>query len=389
VARYLLSSHDAFGLGHLRRNFVIARAVVDREPDAEVLLVNGVAVEPSWPMPDSVSLVALPPLLKMPDGGYCGVAMGYDETIRARRDQFLAAVEMFEPDAVLVDRHPFGVATELLEGLLRARHSGARLVLGLRDVLDDPVIIAEEMVSEGWGELDQMFDRILVYGSRDFCDHEAEYGLRVEPTYCGWVVEPSVPNQVDPKLLVVTAGGGGDGAGVFRLGIETLERRPDWRGVVTSGPCADLAKLRRQVRRSPANGRFAVSVSAPGCGPWFARAGAVLQMAGYNSTFEALAAGCKPILVPRRHPRREQLIRASRLAALGLADVIDESTPPAEVAWLLDQRRHLPPDALRAAGIGLDGAKRTAAILTGLAASRLPGPALHSQTTAVSTGRDD
>jgi predicted glycosyltransferase len=86
-------------------------------------------------------------------------------------------------------------------------------------------------------------------------------------------------------------------------------------------------------------------------------------MAGYNSTLEALAAGQRPILVPRRSPRREQAIRAWRLAALGLADVVDEGAAAAEVDWLLGRWRLLEPGAVAAAGIDLDGARRAAARL--------------------------
>lgn len=96
----------------------------------------------------------------------------------------------------------------------------------------------------------------------------------------------------------------------------------------------------------------------------FARAGAVVQMAGYNSTVEALAAGVRAVLVPRRAPRREQAIRASRLASLGLADVVDETASPDEVAWLLDQPRLLPAGACERAGMSLDGAAFAARLLT-------------------------
>src|SRR4029077_8079858 len=92
----------------------------------------------------------------------------------------------------------------------------------------------------------------------------------------------------------------------------------------------------------------------PGCGPLFARAARVVQMAGYNSTFECLAAGIRPVLVPRRTPRREQVIRATRLAALGLADVVAEPASAAEVAWLLRRPRVLGSTDLEDAGIRLD-----------------------------------
>ncbi len=90
-------------------------------------------------------------------------------------------------------------------------------------------------------------------------------------------------------------------------------------------------------------------------------------MAGYNSTLEALAAGIKPVLVPRRTPRREQAIRAARLAGLGLADMVDEDASVEEVLWLLRRDRLLPPGALSSAGLALDGAERAAETILDLA----------------------
>jgi predicted glycosyltransferase len=46
-------------------------------------------------------------------------------------------------------------------------------------------------------------------------------------------------------------------------------------------------------------------------------------MAGYNSVCEILATTTPALLVPRTRPRAEQLIRATRLAELGLADMVE------------------------------------------------------------------
>ena len=369
MARYLFTSHDGFGLGHARRNAVIARALASVDPAAEVTLVTGIDVTPAWLTEATLSIVRQPPLVKLPVGGYRGVGRSFDDTIEDRRWAFLAAVERVRPDVVVVDRRPFGVGGELTEGLRRARQTGARIVLGLRDVLDDPDVVAEELSDPQWRLVPGLFDTILVYGSRRFCDHQREYGLPLEPIYCGWVVDATSETAVDPRLLVIAAGGGGDGDLVFRLAFETVERRQDWRAVLATGPYADLVGLRRRTASSPAKGRLSAVTDEPGLGPLFARAGAVLQMAGYNSTFEALAAGCRPILVPRRRPR-EQAIRASRLASLGLVDVIDEAATPADVSWLLDQPRRIHPERLETAGIALDGAHRTASVLAALAHRR-------------------
>jgi predicted glycosyltransferase len=361
VSRYLFSSHDGFGVGHLRRNTLIARALLSLQPEAEVSIVTGLARWPAWLDDRRIRITGVPPLLKDSEGVYRHTDLPFDQAIERRAAIFDGAVASFAPDVVVVDRHPYGLAGELRAGLDRAGRSGAAVVLGLRDVLDEPAKVAEEIAGEGWAGVAETFDRVLVYGAEAFCDHEREYGLPVTPEYCGWVVDRIPFRRRDPDLLVVTAGGGGDGAAVFRLGVELAGRLPQLRAVLVAGPYAS------PLPDPDLGGRVRLLRDLPGCASWFARAGSVVQMAGYNSTFESLATGIRPVLVPRRSPRREQAIRASRLAALGLADVVDEGAPAGEVAWLLQRPRVLAPGALDAAGIGVDGARRAALQLADLA----------------------
>ena len=135
----------------------------------------------------------------------------------------------------------------------------------------------------------------------------------------------------------------------------------------------DTSTLVRFAERPWAQGRLAVRENVTGCGRLFAQAGAVTQMAGYNSTFEALVAGCRPILIPRTHPRREQLIRAKRLAELGLVDVLYKHSDPADLVALLGQPSRLSAGALERAGIWCDGARRAASVLVELADRRTMG----------------
>jgi len=244
-------------------------------------------------------------------------------------------------------------------------------VLGLRDILDQSAAVEAELAGAGWDGVPELFDEVLVYGERILCDHEREYGLPVAPRYTGWVADSSGPHTREPGLVVVSAGGGGDGAQVFDLGTELAHRLPEARFVVVAGPYA--------TRDVTAAGNLTVLRDAPGCAELFARATGVVQMAGYNTTVEALAAGLRPVLVPRRNPRREQAIRASRLTALGVADTVDEGVPAEEVDWLLGRDRLLPPGALAAAGIRLDGAGRAAAAVIELArADRAPAGAARA-----------
>jgi len=370
VGRYLFYSHDGYGLGHVRRNSLIARAVLKADPTAEVSLVTGLTARPRWlEESERMRVHRVPPLLKAADGSYRHETLSFEDAVRERERIFRGLVEQERPDVVVVDRHPYGTAGELRAGLDLARRCGAAAVLGLRDVLDEPSVVREEMRGLGWAGVEDVYDDILVYGARHFVDHAAEYGLTLPVRYCGWVVERVGPSEVDPHLLVVTAGGGGDGAAVFELGGQLLALRPEMSGLFAPGPYAGPDALRRLDELVP--GRARVVSASNSCNAWFPRAAAIVCMAGYNSTLEALAAGHRPILVPRRHPRTEQAIRATRLQALGLADVVHAGADPAEVATLLRQGpRHLADGQLEAAGIDLGGAEAAARLLHDLGTAR-------------------
>jgi predicted glycosyltransferase len=357
--RYLLSSHDGHGLGHTRRNSLIAKALLAADPHAVVTLVTGLATTPTWLQHPRLRTVGVPSLVKNGSGSYLTTAASPRAAIARRTAVFNELVAQWQPHVVLVDRHPYGPFGELRQGLLRARLAGAALVLGLRDVLDESTSIEAELGGGAWAGVQEVYTDVLVYGHPLVCDHQAEYDLPVEPVYCGWVTQPAPRAEVDPTLLLVAAGGGADGHAVYELGRILIRHRTDWRATVLTGPFADGEQPGQSDRIS--------YLRDPGdplrC---LARAGGVVQMAGYNSTFEALAAGLRPILVLRRSPRREQVIRASRLAGLGLVDVVDQGSGASEVAWLLDRPRRMPRGTVQAAGIDLDGAARAAAHLASL-----------------------
>jgi len=369
MSGFLFSSHDGFGLGHVRRNAKIASALRSIDRRTPITLVTGVATRFAWLDQSGVNVVRVPPILKDTGGDYAAAGMSLHEAVAQRARSFAEAVERLDPDVLIVDRHPFGLFGELREGLEHAHRRGARIVLGLRDVLDEPATVAHELASERWVGASDVYDEAMVYGEALLCDHEEEYGLPLRPVYCGWVADAVRPLRRQPHLLAVTAGGGGDGEEICRLGVEVLRLKPRWRAIVVVGPYAGAHVLKtqsaRQVRR-----RLEIAPNVNGCSRMFGRAGGVLAMAGYNSAYEALAAGLRPIFRPRIAPRREQVIRATRLADLGFADVVPENADPIDVAGLLDRPRMLHPNALARAGIALDGAQRAAGHLVQLAGRR-------------------
>lgn len=179
ATRYLFYSHDGFGLGHVRRNAMIARAVLEADPAAEVTLITGLAVRPGWlGSTRGLRVVWVPPLLKDATGGYRSSGMPFERAVGVRAARFSAEVARVAPHVVVVDRHPYGTAGELREGLECARRDGAAVVLGLRDVLDEPRSVADELSGDGWRDVPELFSEVLVYGARHLVDHEREGSMR-------------------------------------------------------------------------------------------------------------------------------------------------------------------------------------------------------------------
>lgn len=361
--RYVFVSHDGFGLGHVRRNVRLAEALRKIEPDAEITIVTGIESRHVWLDESSMTVVRVPSLVKGERGEYRNHALDMQHALSERAEQLLHVIDTNEPDAVIVDRHPLGVGGEWRAGLERARSIGSAIFVGLRDILDEPSVVRAELRSERWSGLSHLIDEILVYGAPVLCDQQLEYGLPVAPTYCGWVGDGAVANTsavVDDRSLVVAAGGGGDGAEAMAIGCELAAHARVRRATFVLGPAGSDRARAVEARLQSADVEFEILPVVENCARLFASAGSVLSMAGYNSVVEALSVGCRPILMPRRAPRREQAIRACRLASLGLADVIDANAGSDEIAWLLDRPRRIGPDDLVSQGIGLNGAENAA-----------------------------
>ena len=97
----------------------------------------------------------------------------------------------------------------------------------------------------------------------------------------------------------------------------------------------------------------------------------VIAMGGYNTVFDALSLEKRILIVPRRTPRQEQLVRALRLQELGFAHALhpDALSPEALSAWLFREPGPPPPVRNR---IDLDGASKLVQFLEEtLAQSRL------------------
>ncbi len=392
--RIALYGHDTFGLGHLRRNLTLAHRLARDLPAVHLLALTGSNQAHAFPLPPRFDFVKIPSATKGPGGAYesrsLDLTLGELTDLRSRL--IAEALLAFAPDVLLVDHAPAGMAGELVTPLERLRKArpGVRLVLGLRDVIDEPARVRAEWERDGtldW--MDRIYDRVLVYGERGLGPSPEEYGLsprlngRVRFTgYVLWAEPRTAAARVrerfalapQERLVVATVGGGGDGAAVLEALLDGFARTPPpaTRLVVITGPLmandsADALKSRAAPIPSVVMQEF-----EPDLPSLVAAADCVVSMAGYNSMTEILAAGTPAVVVPRVTPRLEQWIRASAMAERGLCTMLhpDEADPAALLAAIAGALALGPRQT--ALPFRTDGASRVSEEMRDLVSARFP-----------------
>jgi predicted glycosyltransferase len=377
------------GFGHIRRNASIAYALRNSALQPSILMIAEAWQAGGLVLPSGVDCVTLPALRQEPDGGYNPRFLPdiSDEEIIALRTRVIrGALEVFEPDVLIVDCLPLGVAGELgpaIECLRRGM--GTRFALGLRDVLYD-----NETVKRTWANRDNLdairnfYDAVWIYGDPNVFDPVREYDL-VEPVaekahYTGYLDQRPrldfakasagpLMAQVPPgKLVLCVVGGGYDGLALAEAFLET-DLPPGRIGLLLTGPLMPWEERKRIRRKAQWHPRIQVLDFVPDPTPLMERADRIISMGGYNTVCEELSLEKHALIVPRVNPEPEQWIRAERLHDLGLVEMLhpDELSGRALTNWIA---RDLgpPPDAR--SRIDLDGLTRIPAL-----AAELLGPA--------------
>ncbi len=374
--RVLLYSHDTFGLGHLRRSRTIAQALAAADPNLSALIVTGSPVAGRFDFPDRVDFIRLPGVVKLPDGSYRphNLAVDIDETTRLRAALLSAAAEAFEPDLIVVDKEPWGFRGEL-EGVLGpASARGARLVLGVRDVLDEPVALAEEWARKNAvAAIEAHYDEIWIYGLPDICRPldglPLSAAARARAHYVGYLRREAPPPGADDRpalegdFALVTTGGGGDGAELVDWVLGAYESDPGipLGAVIVYGPFMS-AELRSDFdrRADRLGGRIVTLAFDSRMERLLQDARGVVAMGGYNTFCEILSLDKPAVIAPRVSPRLEQLIRAEAAERLGLLRMLhnprDGGDPDVMAAAIRGLATQPPPSAAGWPGLlgGLD-----------------------------------
>ena len=355
--RVLFYSHDTFGLGHIRRTLSICDAVSKSLEEASVLVLTGCSAVHSLRIPKGVDYVKLPSVTKIGDGQYKSKFLRLDfEALRTLREELiLTTATTYSPDVLFVDNVPLGMKGEIVRTLSHLRDSSpeTRIILTLRDVLDDPErMIADWEANSVYEAIELFYDRVLIYGSPEVFDIVGEYRLppkvAAKVQYLGYIRHPTHEGASDSirrrfvpdgeKLVLVTVGGGGDGFEIindYLTGLLSSEPDVPMHSLVVLGPDmsessrASLQSRYGQNKRSTDRPSITLADCYGDLTDFIEAADVVVSMGGYNTMCEILSLGKQAVIVPRVKPRLEQWIRCQRLAELGFVRVVhpDEMTP--------------------------------------------------------------
>ncbi|MGN6551298.1 MAG: glycosyltransferase family protein [Pararhizobium sp.] len=356
--RFLLYSHDTFGLGHLRRNGKIANALAAAFPDARIVIATGSQKAGSFALSRQVELVRLPGIYKVTDGSYHSGEDGRARhvVLDERRHILAQTASSLLPHVFIADKEPLGLLGELEDTLHLMRSMGTHLVLGLRDVLDEPATLKTEWEKKNiTAQLDALYDEMWIYGPEGFHDPLAGLDLLPETLararFLGFIDAPESrapgapsPSELPECYILVTAGGGGDGQDVMQAVLAAYEADPDipLPPVFLLGPFMEpgsSAGIRRRAAAIP--GAQVIDFETQ---PERLLSGAagVVAMCGYNTFCEVMSHDKPGLFIPREKPRLEQFIRAEHASARGLSAMMRHAEALARPAELAAALRRLP-----------------------------------------------
>jgi predicted glycosyltransferase len=372
--RVLIWVQHLLGIGHTRRAATLARVM--QATGLEVTLASG-----GFPVPGldtgGARLVQLPPTRAV-DVSFKELVdesgQAIDEAWKtARRERLLALFAEVRPDVLVTELFPLGrrqlrfELLPLLDAAVAARPAPV-VACSVRDILAGRP--TPEREAEILDRIDRYYDHVLVHGDPAFValDRTFPQAGRIGDKlhYTGYVVDGRGrrrgPGADGWREVLVSAGGGAVGDRLLRAAIaarpRTVWREVRWRVLVGANATpAELAAL-----RAGAGDGVVVEPARDDFPDLLMSCAVSVGQAGYNTTMEAIRAGCRIVAVPfAAGDEREQTLRAEALAERGVLQVVHEAElTPETLAQAIDAARP-------AAGfqVDLDGAAASARLVAG------------------------
>lgn len=331
----LMYSHDTYGLGHIRRTMAIASQLKCK--GVNILILTGSPIVGRFEFPEQIDFVRVPGMIKRSNDLYVPHSIKIEpvHAMSIRQSIIDATAKSFRPDLFIVDKAPKGMKHEIMPTLEWMKQmKQTRTILGLRDIMDDSESTIKDWTDKGiYDVLENLYSEIWVYGHQEYYDPIQEYAIpesiSKKMVFTGYIPR-KIHDRSSPekrkngkKLVVITAGGGGDGYPMMDAYLKALEKYnpQDFRTVMVTGPfMSKEQRLDLSTRAKNLSVTFYHFYRR--MEKLFSNADLVVSMGGYNTVCEILSHKQISLIVPRETPRLEQTIRAKVLKEQNLADFL-------------------------------------------------------------------
>jgi len=338
--RVLIYSHDTFGLGHLRRCRTIAHSLVEHHKDMSVIILTGSPIIGSFNFRARVDFVRVPGVIKLRSGDYTplNLLIDLDETLAMRASIIEHTAAIFDPDIFIVDKEPLGLRGEASATLRMLKERGTTLVLGLRDIMDEPALLAPEWERKKvLPALRDLYDQIWIYGLPQICNPlegiSLPQSVQHKMTYTGYLHRtlPQTPGtpilqKISSPYMLVTTGGGGDGEEIVDWVLRAYEEDPQipYPALLVLGPFMHSDCQVEFIRRAGRLKNVEALTFDTRLEHLMKSALGVVAMGGYNTFCEILSFDKRALIIPRTRPRMEQYLRARLSSDHGLVSMLED-----------------------------------------------------------------
>jgi predicted glycosyltransferase len=374
------------GMGH----FIRSAEIVRRLSEFDVYFLNGGEIIPGFELPSAVETINLPPIradAEFRDVHTIGDGVCLDEIKAIRKKRIIDEYERVKPDILVIELFPFGrlrFADELMPLLERAKFAGGstKVVCSLRDILVSKRE-QRQFEEDACRIVNRYFDLLLVHSDPRFQRLEETFprvaDLKCPVIYTGFVKQTvesgpiaDLPDAgLGEKTILVSIGGGRVGVELIDCAIEAGVRmtgRLMHRMFVFTGPYLPDAEFRRLQSKVEGAPGIRLGRYTPRFISYLRRADLSISMAGYNTCMNVIATGARAIVYPfTGNNNEEQSIRAEKLSALGIVNVIrPRHLKPETLAEMIVRVLSKPEPVVGIPVLDLDGAGKTAVELAKL-----------------------
>lgn len=332
--KYVIYQQGARGYGRIARSIKLMNVLNDIE-DSTGLIFSGDSLLNDFKLPDNVSTIQLPQIYKGLNKSYSTInsSLGLSDCLKQRSQIIKQAIISFKPNIFFIDSIPTGVLDELKDLIIwiKKYRNSIKIILIVRDIIDSSSrTVFEWKRFDVYKFLENYYDLIFVLGNQivfDFCkEYQLSKNLCKKLVYCNYFSSNYILKSEKKKLsdidILLTVGGGIDGFNLVNSFVKVYKKEKwDLKVVIIFGQQFPVETKNRLKIQLPPNIETIDHTMA--IYDYYLKSKLIICMGGYNTITEILALQKHPIVIPRKTPTREQVIRARRLMKLSLVSMVN------------------------------------------------------------------